>query len=194
MEIISTVILMLVMLNPMDKIFLLLLLRKKHKFKDLSTLIFQSNFIALFILLLFAISGTFVLKDIFHIDINALKVAGGIILLFIGKNQLEKGEGFTIEKRDHLFSMAASPFAVPLIAGPAAITTVITLSSIDMGIVIISTFFALSINTLLMLLGLHISEKADHRIINAVIRIIGLFIMSIGVQMVLTGIKTFFLL
>jgi len=41
---------------------------------------------------------------------------------------------------------------------------------------------------------LHISEKADHRIINAVIRIIGLFIMSIGVQMVLTGIKTFFLL
>ncbi len=183
----------LVIINPVNLIFLVMLLSKDFKFKDIKRLVLESNIVAMAMLMLFAVFGTFILKSIFHIDVNALRIAGGIILAVIGKNQLEKGRTFTVEKEEELKHIAATPIGIPLIAGPGAITTVITLSHINMSVTLMATAIAIVINCIIMLFGLGIGKKLkDLRLLGALIRIIGLFIMSIGVQMVVTGVKMLF--
>lgn len=189
----SNTLMVLVIVNPINLIFLVTLLSKDFKFRDIKRLVLESNIVALVMLILFAVFGTFILKDIFHIDVNALRIAGGIILALIGKNQLQKGRTFTVEKEEELKHMAATPIGIPLIAGPGAITTVITLSHTNMGITLMATAIAIAINCIIMLLGLKIGRKLkDTRLLGAMIRIIGLFIMSIGIQMIVTGVKMLF--
>jgi len=191
-EIISASAMMVVVINPFSKMFYIMILKEQYSEKDLIYVVSRSNLIGLLILIIFAIAGSFILSVIFNIDVNALRIAGGIVLAKIGFTYLEKGGKFTIEKTQSILEMSAVPIATPLIAGPAAITTVITIS-VEYSILVacFATTIAIIINSLFMLSSLFISERLGKTTISILIRILGLFIMAVGIQMIIIGTENF---
>lgn len=86
----------------------------------------RASFVATAVILGFALSGQ-ALLDYLHVSIGSLRVAGGLLLLLIALRMLE-GESDTPlvqQGRD----VAITPLALPLLAGPGTLTTVMLLMS-----------------------------------------------------------------
>lgn len=156
-EILSSALLMLIMIDPSDKILLVSLLREDFHIEDVKSLIIRANLIGFILLLLFAVAGKIILQDIFHIELDALRVAGGFVLFKIGLEALEGGGMVTIKREKNILALAAVPVATPLIAGPAAITAAITLTA-EHGIIvsIVGTLIAIAITAALMMIALYL--------------------------------------
>jgi multiple antibiotic resistance protein len=193
--ILSSALLMLIMIDPSDKILLVTFLREDFHIEDIKALIIRANLIGFILLASFAVAGQIILQEIFHIDINALKVAGGFVLFKIGLEALEGGGMFTLKREKDILALAAVPVAMPLIAGPAAITAVITLTAEYGYIVSLSaTAIAILIVALSMFVALYMMKSVNKSLLSITIRIIGLFIMAIGAQMMVEGVIGIYLL
>ena len=93
---------------------------------DINSVLQGLLIIATLVLLFFAIFGSYLLKYL-GISFNAFTIAGGIILFIISLQMLfdirtERRKKSINEKRE---SISIFPIAIPLLAGPAAITSVI---------------------------------------------------------------------
>ncbi len=194
-ELLSAALLMLIMIDPSDKILLVSLLREDFHIEDIKALIVRANLIGFLLLASFAVAGQIILQDIFHIDINALRVAGGFVLFKIGLEALESGGMLTIKREKNILTLAAVPVAMPLIAGPAAITAVITMTAEYGYLVSLSaTAIAIAVVALSMFVALYIMKSVNKTFLSVTIRIIGLFIMAIGAQMMVQGVVGIYLL
>ncbi|MBO8174035.1 MAG: MarC family protein [Thermococcus sp.] len=193
-EILSASLLMLIMIDPSDKILLVSLLREDFHIEDIKQLIIRANLIGFILLIIFALAGKIILQDIFHIDLNALKIAGGFVLFKIGLEALEGGGMVTLKKEKNILALAAVPVATPLIAGPAAITTAITLTA-EYGIKVSASaiLIAILLTALLMFVTLYMIQNIKKTTLGVFIRIIGLFTMAIGAQMMVEGVGGIFL-
>lgn len=95
----------------------------------------RATITATIVLLVFLVAGSAIL-DSLGITLPAFRVAGGLLLFYIAFEMIfeKRGERHqrTSERaitRDHIINIAAFPLAVPLIAGPGAISATILLSS-----------------------------------------------------------------
>ncbi|NJE49528.1 MarC family protein [Thermococcus sp. 9N3] len=193
--ILSSALLMLIMIDPSDKILLVSFLREDFQIDDIKALIVRANLIGFILLASFAVAGQIILQEIFHININALKVAGGFVLFKIGLEALEGGGMFTLKRERDILALAAVPVAMPLIAGPAAITAVITLTAEYGYLVSLSaTAIAIAVVALSMFVALYMMKSVNKTFLSVTIRIIGLFIMAIGAQMMVEGVVGIYLL
>jgi multiple antibiotic resistance protein len=182
-----------VLLNPVSKIIVLSTLGVTNNFNELKNISLKATITAMIILFLFSFAGTFILKKIFRIEIYSLQIVGGIVLFLIGLRALQKGEFFELDIHQKIKDIAVVPIASPMIAGPATITASISQSAIyGPFITYISIFSALSVNFVLMILAGEINAfLKKYNLLGPLVRITGLFIASIGVNMALTGLKTF---
>lgn len=188
------VILLLVIINPTAKILVISALGEGQKRKNLLDLTFKSNLVGLFLMVFFAVFGGVFLSLVLHVGVDALKISGGFVLAVIGFEYLWKGELGILKRVKRLDELALAPLGTPMIAGPATLTTVIALSSLgNTQAVVIASFIAIFINTLLMLVTVYYREHVPQQLLHGVIRIIGLFIMAVGVQMGLDGVKNYFM-
>lgn len=187
--ILSSALFMLIMIDPSDKVLLVSLLREDFHIEDIRALIIRANLIGFLLLFLFAVSGQIILQQIFHIDLNALRVAGGFVLFKIGLEALESGGMMTLKKEKNILALAAVPVATPLIAGPAAITTAITLTA-ERGIyhATAAIFIAILFTALVMCLTLYVIKNISKTTLGVFIRTIGMFTMAIGAQMMVQGV------
>ncbi|ASJ01767.1 hypothetical protein A3L09_00065 [Thermococcus profundus] len=193
--VLSSALLMLIMIDPSDKILLVSFLREDFGIEDIKALIIRANLIGFLLLASFAVAGQIILQEIFHIDINALKVAGGFVLFKIGLEALEGGGMFTLKRERDILALAAVPVAMPLIAGPAAITAVITLTAEYGYLVSLSaTAIAIALVAVSMFIALYMMKSVNKTFLSVTIRIIGLFIMAIGAQMMVEGVVGIYLL
>ncbi|AFL95167.1 hypothetical protein CL1_0964 [Thermococcus cleftensis] len=195
LSILSSALFMLIMIDPSDKILLVSLLREDFHIEDIRTLIVRANLIGFLLLFLFAVSGQIILQEIFHIDINALRVAGGFVLFKIGLEALESGGMLTLKREKNILALAAVPVATPLIAGPAAITTAITLTA-EKGLyhATAAIFIAILLTALVMFVTLYVIKNVSKTTLGVFIRIIGMFTMAIGAQMMVQGVVGIYLL
>jgi len=182
-----------VLLNPVSKIIVLSSLGVTNNFNELKNISLKATITAMIILFLFSFAGTFILKKIFRIEIYSLQIVGGVVLFLIGLRALQKGEFFELDIHQKIKDIAVVPIASPMIAGPATITASISQSAIyGPFITYISIFSALSVNFVLMILAGEINAfLKKYNLLGPLVRITGLFIASIGVNMALTGLKTF---
>ena len=102
--------------------------------KDLITLCFRSSLTAFAILWVFWVFGSTLLQ-MMGININSFRIVGGMFLMVIAYqmvfDQRQKRREETIEEAmddEELSSLATFPLAIPLIAGPGAITLAMLLS------------------------------------------------------------------
>ncbi len=180
---------MLALINPVSKIFILSMLPEETKPAEINRICVQSSAIGLAILIALAAAGNFLLRSIFHVDLYSLRIAGGLILLLIGINALTKGVFFEVPSKEQLCEVAVVPLASPLIAGPATITAAISFSA-ESGVpaTCLSLTAAVLVNLILMLAGRHIGRMLSARhVMGPLIRITGLVVATIAVQMMLSG-------
>jgi multiple antibiotic resistance protein len=130
---------------------------------------------------------------VFHIQLYAFKVACGIVLFYNGIEGLQKGAFLKMDKNINLDDILTVPIAMPMIAGPATITAAVTFpAQYGRIITIVAIFLALFVNLLLMLYAKQIGKfLAWLNVLNALIRITGLIVATIGLQLVFDGITNY---
>jgi multiple antibiotic resistance protein len=176
-------------MNPMSKVFILSVIAENTESRELKILAAQSCFIGMLILMVFAAAGQFILSRIFHVDLYSFKIAGGIILCFIGFKALTKGVFFELDLKTKLREVSIVPLASPMIAGPGTITAAVNFS-VEKGLTVAlgAILITIILNLIIMLLSEPISKLLlKFNFMGALIRITGLIVMTIGVDMVLTG-------
>jgi multiple antibiotic resistance protein len=159
---------------------------------------------ALTILLFVAVLGAWILQ-LFGITLEAFRIAGGILLFGIGMEMVYAKTSRTkltatekYESRD-MEDIAIMPLAIPMIAGPGAITTTIVLMNeaivltpLAVGVVFFSIILSIVITYLMMRNSDYIMSKVGQREYRAINRLMGILLIAIAVQFVLTGIRTAF--
>jgi multiple antibiotic resistance protein len=187
--ILQTSLYFLALINPVSKIFILSSLQTSYPRELLLKISLKATIAAWLILLFLSSMGHFVLKIIFHVEIYSLQVAGGIVLFIIGLTAVRKGRFFEQELQGSPDDFSIVPLAAPMIAGPGTITAAISFSSTHgMSITILSLSIAILINFLLMLSSPWIGRTFERfHVFGPFIRITGLIVAAVAVQMVLTG-------
>lgn len=145
------------------------------------------------ILVFFTLAGYYVLF-LMGIGINAIEIAGGIILLIMGIEMVREGDrpkstGKSYKNPD----LGIVPFATPLLAGPGAISLVIILSRkslVSMGMTISSVVIIFVLVLVLFSLATPISRMLGDKSLKAITRIFGLFVAAFAIQFILTAVTS----
>lgn len=150
------------------------------------------------ILVSFLVGGTFIM-NFFGISIPGLRIAGGILLTGIGMDMLATARGpakndeeeraAAVKKPDISFS----PLAMPMLSGPGSIAVTLGFTSLADGwldyAAIIAGIICVAIITYIVLrLSTRIVKFIGPVGVNAMTKIMGFLIMSIGVQFVVNGV------
>lgn len=188
-------------LDPLGVVPLFLIFTNNQSDEERRKIIKRTVSAVAIILIISALAGNYILS-FFGIDINSFKVAGGILLLMIALNMLQaKGPLIKTTQSENLEAIekediSVVPLAIPLLAGPGAISTIIVFSSsmesLLEKIILIGIILAV-VTTVwpIMLLSKWIGETIGHTGINIAIRIMGLILTSIAVKFMLDGIKAY---
>ena len=193
----------LAIMGPFSALPIFVTLTSGKSKQEKNALALQSSFYALIVALCSVWLGSAIL-GFFNISIPAFRVAGGILLLTLAisminakipgsKQTPEELKEAKISNRD----LAMVPFAIPLIMGPGAISTVIVFSHYTTGFV--HLFIMSGIVTVLILniylslkAAAYLSEKLGLIGINVISRIMGLILASIAVEFMASGLLKLF--
>ncbi len=177
------------LINPMSKIFIISTMTGNTPAAEMRHIILRASAVALIILLSFIFLGNFLLIKFFHIQIYSFKIAGGVVLVYRGFEALNKGLFFEVKHNQRLEDLSIVPIASPLIAGPATITAAVSFpAKYGMLVTSASVVLAVLLNMAVMIVTpLFSASLSRHNIMGALIRITGLIVATIGVQMALDG-------
>jgi multiple antibiotic resistance protein len=193
-----------IVVNPLAAMLIYVTLTDTMDAKTRLSVAYEANRVALIVILIFAIAGGAILQ-LFGISLEAFRVAGGILLFGIGMEMVYAKTSRTkmtaTEKYESIDAddIAMMPLAVPMIAGPGTITTVIVLmnEAVDIGIeaigaVILLCPVVIMVNYYMMknadLITKHIGSR-EYRVIG---RLMGMILIAIAVQFVITGLRQAF--
>jgi multiple antibiotic resistance protein len=160
---------------------------------------FRSCAIAIVLLVVFALLGEAVLEFI-GISMAAFRIAGGILLFITALDMLferrTKRREDTADDEDHSDDPSVFPLAIPLIAGPGAIASVILLTGQRPGVeglaMVLGVTAAVVILVMVLFLASGLIEKALGKTgITVVTRLLGMLLAALSVQFVLDGLRDF---
>lgn len=148
-----------------------------------------SILVSLGILLAFAIAGVWLL-GIFAVGLHELLIGGGLVLVVVGMDVLF---GFLPERRCAAEDACIVPIALPLLAGPGAITTtmlaVSKLPSPENYLVVLSSLvLSLGLSWVILRQGDWLLARLGRRGSLVVAKLMGIVILVIGVSFALRGI------
>jgi multiple antibiotic resistance protein len=192
-EIISAIITLTLVMDPLGNIPLFLTVLKNVKENKKRKIIIRELLIALGLMLFFLLFGKWIVK-LFSMDISSLSVAGGIVLFLIALSMIfPNRENSFIDVKEEPFIV---PLAIPLVAGPSVLTMILIYNMKDPGnmlfwfIIIIVSWL---INVLILSSSSIISKLLGDKGMAAIERLMGMVLITISVQMLLSGIKKFIL-
>jgi len=188
----SAVVILLLVTDPIGNIPLFVSLLRPVARERRVAVIVRECAIALAVLVAFALFGRSLL-DLFGVSDRSPTLAAGVILFLIALRMIFRSpEGIFGE------SPSGEPFIVPLaipsIAGPAAIATVVLLVSHApqrTGEWLIAIAVAMAVSLAVLLLAERISRWVGERVLIAFERLLGLLLTAIAVEMLLRGIEGF---
>lgn len=143
------------------------------------------------------------LLQLFGINLGAFGVVGGVIVALMGFEMLYGGASSRTQGRGEVGAAGSQedglilPLAVPLMAGPGGITTVITISSAnDTWSALIAALVGVAIVSVLVFVGFaflgDLFARMKPSATAMLARIGGVLLATIGVQLLLGGIRTFY--
>ena len=159
---------------------------------------FRSLLIAFVIVTVFIFSGDFIFK-VFGITIVSFRIAGGILVAVIGYHMINgnhspsyKGMEQQAVNSDPM-SIAISPLAMPLFAGPGTITTALSLANggLQNQLITVVAFALLCVITYLLLRSAkQIAGFLGENLMKIITKMMGLLLFSIGIQMIIVSVQT----
>ncbi|NLF94067.1 MAG: MarC family protein [Oligosphaeraceae bacterium] len=192
LQIFENMLYFLAVLNPASKILFLTAYEPPLSFRQTLELSWKSSLAALLMLVTFALLGQMVLQEVFRIEMYSLRAAGGLILFFTGWMAVREGRFF--QQKDgnvqvDFTELSIIPLAAPLISGPGTITIALSLAA-EHGswhcITVVT--LAILVNFGLMICALPINRGLlKMHLAGPVIRITGLVVATVAIQMILSG-------
>jgi len=201
-RVIHAVAALLAITNPIGAAGFFLAITEGSSRKDRVWGAFHTTFAVALILAGSAMFGLPMLK-FFGIDLPAFKVAGGLLIVVMGL-EMARGSPSKVQGGAHHVNAIRDnmvvPLAMPIIAGPGAITTAITLTTPVAGdkeyesVVITLVSVAISAGVLLgtLIAAAALGRFITQRMISIITRFMGLILVAIGFQLGMDAIKTFF--
>ncbi|HPQ81646.1 MAG TPA: MarC family protein [bacterium] len=178
---------LLVAIDPLGVIPLYLGMTKGMTRAEIRRVIFLTISTALTLALAFLFLG----KGIFiflGISVDDFKIAGGVILLLVALKMVLSGHESDQTPWDK--TVGVVPLGVPLIVGPASITTMLILSDTHgLGLTLASLVANLVVVALTFVFSRSIARVLGHGGMVALSKIVGLFLAAIAIMMMRVGIQ-----
>ncbi len=192
MSFLSATVLLFLVMDPFGNVPIFLCILREMPAESRKRIIVREMLIALAVLLFFLISGSFLLK-LLKISEAALQVAGGIILFLIAIKMI-------FGEPQYMFQHSAKeeplivPLAIPCIAGPSAIATVMLLMGQNperWPIWLLALFTAWILTSAILIFSSSLDKMLGEKGLSALQHLMGLILTAISVEMFLRGLKIF---
>jgi multiple antibiotic resistance protein len=163
----------------------------------------RATVVASMILLVFALFGEQLLGAL-HIELNSFRIAGGIMLFLIAidmvfekRTERREGRAQKIIETPEIEDVSVFPMAMPMIAGPGSIASVMLLMSqnegLDRSLVILGALAMVLLLTLLALIAAGPIMRVLGSKAEAVItRLLGVLLGALAAQFVIDGLRASF--
>ncbi len=149
--------------------------------------------IAFAVLLAFMVGGQAFL-GVMRLSERSLEVAGGVILLIIAIRMIFAG-GAEVYANDGQREPFIFPLAVPLLAGPSAMATVLLLASRQpdrLGAWVGALTLAMLVSGAVLLTADRLRRLLGESMVSAIEKLMGLVLTAVAVEMILAGLKQYF--
>jgi MarC family membrane protein len=133
--------------------------------------------------------------QVMHLSERSLEVAGGVILLMVAIRMIFSPEGGVYGPTDGREPLIF-PLAVPLLAGPSAMATVLLLASRQPDRLLTwlgALTCAMLVSGAVLLLSGPIRRLLGDSVVAAIEKLMGLVLTAIAVEMILAGLKRYFM-
>lgn len=200
----SAAVTMLVVIDPIGLAPLFLAVTSGLSAAERSHVAWRASAIALAILALFGLVGAPLLAAL-GITLPAFRIAGGLLLFAIsfemvfGRRSERKTDATEAAMREHLLhNLAVFPLAIPLMAGPGAITAMMLLAGEAHGDPArLGALFTITLLVIAACLAVYLAAERVNRWLgitgNAILtRLLGVVLAALAVQFVIDGVKTSF--
>ncbi len=191
---VSAFIVLLLVLDPLGNLPIFITALKSVPPERRKRVVARECIIAFLILLIFMLMGK-TLLNLVHLTERSLEVAGGVILFMVAIRMVFPGPGGVFgevgEKEPFIF-----PLAVPLIAGPSAMATVLVLASNQPGRLLdwVAALSGATLVTAIVLLAAgRLHKILGDSVVSAIEKLMGLVLAAIAVEMTLAGLRRYFL-
>jgi MarC family membrane protein len=192
MDIVSATILLILVMDPFGNMPLVISVLKNVEPRSRPRVVLRECAIAYAVLLAFMFGGHQFMQ-LLRLSDTALGIAGGLILFLIALRMVfPHAEGIFGETGET--GTFIVPLAIPAIAGPSALATVLLLVSREPQRVfdwVAALSLATFVSTLVMISAQGISRWMGRRGMIAMERLMGLVLTAIAVEMLLAGIERF---
>ena len=201
---INSFILFFVTIDTIGNLPFFLSLTENAKVKKRNQIAVKSIIIAFFILIAFAYIGRYLLEAI-GVTLDSLKIAGGIILMFIAIDILFEKRKIRREKKveealdeKNYDEITIFPIAIPFIAGPSALATIILLIGNYANFpefqitVILALVAALIVGLILMIGGSYFVKFLPKQFLHTTARVMAFILAALATQFIIDGIKASF--
>jgi MarC family membrane protein len=192
LELLSAVILLTLVIDPFGNVPLVNAMLAGVAPARRRLVILRECAFAFALLAVFMVAGHKVL-DLMHLSESSLSIAGGVILSMIAIRMVfghPEGAFGPQPKGEPLIV----PLAIPLIAGPSALATVMLLATREPAKLTtwaLALTVAMAIAALVLATGDKLQRWMGERAMQAMERLMGLILTAIAVEMLLAGIKEF---
>jgi multiple antibiotic resistance protein len=193
------------LIDPVGNVALFVAATAGARPRDRAEIALYVSLFVLGFLMLFFFTGLGVLQ-LYGVTLPAFRIAGGVILLLLGLQMVRDdftariagagaaGEGGSAYVRQRIEAMV-TPFAMPLLIGPGAISTVIIYASQARAMGLAGTLAgviamaAVSASTLACFLASPLISRVLGKIgLTVVVRVLGMVLAALAVQFLLTGV------
>jgi MarC family membrane protein len=150
--------------------------------------------IAFGVLVTFMFAGQGFLS-LMHLSERSLEVAGGVILLIIAIRMIFSSGAEIYSSDGGAREPFIFPLAVPLLAGPSAMATVLLLASRQPDRItewLGALTAAMAVSGIVLLAADRIRKLLGHSMVSALEKLMGLVLTAIAVEMILAGLKRYF--
>lgn len=174
------------------------------KKNEIKRIYLRATFISFVILLFFSLLGQALLNGM-GININSFKIIGGLFLIFIAFEMVfekrdERRQNLADSALDEIsaISLATFPLAIPLIAGPGAITITMLIAEksepelISRVISFLPVMLSVILAGVCMWLSSKLVEIISLSLLSIIERVFGLLLGALAIEYVISGIKNTF--
>lgn len=185
-------------MNPIANTPVFLALTSNDDKQTTAAIAFRSLLLAFLIITIFTIAGN-IIFDLFGLTLPAFQITGGLLVFLIGFHMLQGNQSSVQhpsdadkqESHEAALSVAVSPLAMPILAGPGTIATAMNYSADGSTMevaVTIAMFAVLCILTyVIFVFGEKFVTYIGTSALGVITRMMGLILAVVGTQMVIEG-------
>ena len=191
MDFISALLLLLLVMDPLGNVPLFMVVLQNTDPAKRRAIILREMMFALIVLVGAFFVGPRVM-EVLGLENIALQLAGGVVLFIIAIHMIFPGEspaGLTADADPWIV-----PLAIPLVAGPSTIATILLLSSQHQQQrmeILLALCCAWAVTAVTLTLSTSLSNLLGKKGLRAVERLMGMVLIMVATQMFISGVRTF---